>query len=206
MGVSPKSPWEELPGPGKGWSVGVAGVSPKSPWEELPGPGKGWSVGVGGVSPKSPREELPGPGMGEDGRVGVPSISPMSPSSSLLLLSSVAASGPPIATQMSKMPAPLLSSGSFPSLPPYLGLLRREGSPSPSPSLLSWGWRGAAMVAAVSLSNRGNRERSTATASRQRTVVVIVSPVVEISVGYCKLCSDPVIERFLGTYKACIVC
>ena len=129
VGVSPKSPWEELPGPGKGWSVGVVGVSPKSPWEELPGPGKGWSVGFVGVSPKSPWEEHPGSGMGEDGSVGVPltSPSPTSPSSSLLFF--VAALGPPI--------TPLMS-GSSPPLPPYLGLLRQEGSPSSSPSLLGW--------------------------------------------------------------------
>ena len=191
LGGAPWPPWQRL-------ECGCCGGLAKSPWEELPGPpGKGWSVVVVGVSPKSPWEELPGPGMGEDGSVGVPSTSPMSPSSSPLLLSSVAASGPPITP---------LTSGSSPPLPPYLGLLRREGSPSPSPSLLSWGWRGAAMAAAVFLSNRGNRERSTATASRQRTVVVVVSPVVGIGVSYCELCSDHFRERFLGTYKACIVC
>ena len=68
------------------------------------------------------------------------------------------------------------------------------------------------MAAAVFLSNWGNRERSRATASRQRTVVVVVSPVVGggggggIGVSYCELCSDHFRERFLGTYKACIVC
>ena len=117
MGVSPKSPWEELPGPGKGWSVGVVGVSPKSPWEELPGSGKGWSVGFVGVSPKSPWEEHPGSGMGEDGSVGVPSTSPSptSPSSSLLFF--VAALGPPI--------TPLMS-GSSPPLPPYQAFCGRR--------------------------------------------------------------------------------
>ena len=45
---------------------------------------KCWSVGV---SSKLPLEELPCPGMGVDGSVGVPSTSPTSPSSSLLLSS-----------------------------------------------------------------------------------------------------------------------